>query len=232
MCAGQHLALSTPPPASGAVTTQLAPAFLDEMATCRPEDIMPKDVLAHAGDGQIDQKGDCVFASVGVSCHFHSGSEFITSSEKAEPAGQGEVHCIFPTDDPKNPHVFGTHVTCSDPKRMKIPAEHAAHEAKTGKACNAALLADLAQCQSARCCDKGTLTNVVSDLVRDGKNDIRPDFRICEKTLTIDCSLLENMSAHTADAPALGGVCKPVFGVAPTGGKAGAKSEHASAPAR
>src|SRR5262249_20895720 len=37
MCAGQHLASSSPPPPSGAVTTQLAPAFLDEMATCRPE---------------------------------------------------------------------------------------------------------------------------------------------------------------------------------------------------
>jgi hypothetical protein len=225
MCAGQHLGSTTPPPRSGPATVQLAPAFLDEMTSCRPEDAMPRDVLARAGQGSINQNGDCVFASVGVSCHFHSGSEFLDSSTKAEPAGQGEVHCIFPTDDPKSPQVFGAHVTCADPHLMKVPAGHAAHEAKTGAACNAALLAELARCQGAKCCDDGTLTNVVADLVRDGKNDVRPDFRICEQTLAIDCSLLENMSAHSADAPTLGGLCKPVFGVAPAHGHAGAKNE-------
>jgi hypothetical protein len=56
--------------------------------------------------------------------------------------------------------------------------------------------------------------------VREERNDVRPDFRICEQTLELDCSLLEHMTAHTANAPALGGVGKPVFGVAPRKDKA------------
>jgi hypothetical protein len=235
MCGGQNLTQTAPPARSGAVSVQLAPAFLDLMPSCKAEDALPKDVLARAGDGSIDASGNCVFASVGVSCHYHSGSEFITSSTKEEPLGQGEVHCIFPSDDPKSPRVFGAHVICSDPTRGKPSPEHAgheAHEAKTGAACSSALLSALASCQSSKCCDDGTLTNVITDLVRDGKNDVRPDFRICEQPLTIDCSLLDNLTAHTANAPALGGIGKPAFGAGAPKAKAGAgdKKAHASKP--
>jgi hypothetical protein len=237
MCAGQKLEQASPPARSGAVSVQLAPAFLDQMSSCKAEDALPKDVLARAGAGSVDAKGDCVFASVGVSCHYHSGSEFISSSTKEEPMGQGEVHCIFPSDDPKSPRVFGAHVTCSDPTRGKPAPEHAGHEGhgehevKTGAACGADLLNQLATCQSSKCCDDGTLTNAISDLVKDGRNDVRPDFRICEQALTIDCSLLENMHPHTANAPALGGIGKPVFGVGASKAKTGAPEKKAHAEA-
>jgi hypothetical protein len=72
MCAGQHLTQTSPPSRSWAVSVQLAPAFLDEMATCNAEDSMSKDLPGRAGSGSIDEKGNCVFASVGVSCHYHS----------------------------------------------------------------------------------------------------------------------------------------------------------------
>jgi hypothetical protein len=220
MCAGQHITQEGPPPRSGAVSAQLAPAFLDEMPSCKAEDSMSKDLPDRAGAGIIDEKGNCAFASVGVNCHYHSGSEFITSSTKSQPPGQGELHCIVPSSEPKSPTVFGAHVVCSDPNRGKPALEHTAHEAKTGAACSAALLTELASCRSAKCCDDGTLTNVIGDLKREERNDVRPDFRICEETLKVDCSLLENMTAHTANAPALGGVGKPVFGVAPRKDKA------------
>jgi hypothetical protein len=184
------------------------------MASCRAEDSMPKDLPRRAGDGSIDQKGDCVFASAEVSCHYHSGSEFITSHTKSESLGQGELHCIVPSADPKSPSVFGAHVTCLDPSRGKPAPEHVAHKGKEGAVCKAALLTALASCRSEKCCDDGTLTNSIGDLTRERRNDVRPDFRICEAPLVIDCSLLENMSPHTANAPALGGVGKPVFGVA------------------
>jgi hypothetical protein len=214
MCAGQHLPRTSPPSRSGAVSVQLAPAFLDEMTSCRAEDSMSKDLPGRAGSGSIDEKGNCVFASVGVSCHYHSGSEFITSSTKTQPPGQGEVHCIVPSTDPKSPSVFGAHVVCSDSSRNKPARGHEAEQAETGARCSAALLTELASCQGAKCCDDGTLTNAIGDLTREGRNDVRPDFRICEQTLKIDCSMLEHMTAHTATAPALGGVGKPVFGVA------------------
>jgi hypothetical protein len=226
MCAGQHITQESPAPRSGAVSVQLAPAFLDEMASCKAEDSMPKDLPGRAGDGSIDQKGDCAFANAGVSCHYHSGSEFISSSTKTEPPGQGELHCIVPSADPKSPTVFGAHVTCSDPSRGKPAPEHASEKAKTGAACSAALLTELASCPNAKCCDDGTLTNVIGDLVREARNDIRPDFRICEQVINLDCSLLENLHPHTANAPALGGVGRPAFGVAPEKGKASTKGEH------
>ena len=118
-CGGQRLAAASLPPRAGAVSVQLAPAFLDELPVCKAEDVAPKDVIARAGAGTIDSKGDCVFASIGVSCHYHSGSEFVTTDTKSQVAGQGELHCIFPSDDPKSPRVFGAHVVCSDPARQK-----------------------------------------------------------------------------------------------------------------
>jgi hypothetical protein len=211
MCGGQHL---TPPATvgrTGAAPVQLAPAFLDEMTACNPDAAVPKDVIARASEGTIDANGNCVFASVGVSCHYHSGSEFVTKSTKTQTVGQGELHCIFPSEDPKSPHVFGGPLACSDPARAK-PTEHESAP-KVGASCSVALLQQLEHCTNSVCCDDGTLTNQIADLVRDKKNDVRPDFRICQAPLTVDCSLLENMNAHTANSPALGGVGKPVFGV-------------------
>jgi len=236
MCGGQNLASTAAPARSGAVSVQLAPAFLDRMDGCKAEDALPKDVISRSGEGKVNEKGDCAFAGSGVSCHYHSGSEFITSSTKEEPLGQGEIHCIFPSDDPKSPRVFGAHVVCSDPSRGKPAAghagheEHGAHQAKTGAACSADLLTALATCSASKCCDDGTLTNVIGDLVHDGRNDVRPDFRICEQTLTIDCALLENLTPHTANAPALGGVGKPAFAVGAPKGKPGAAEHVAHAP--
>ena len=100
-----------------------------------------------------------------------------------------------------------------DPARQKpaVPThEHAVHR---GAACSAAILEQLSTCPSSRCCDDGTLTGVIAELEQKGQNDIRPDFRICEPLVAIDCSLLEKLSPHTANSPALGGVGEPVFGV-------------------
>jgi len=238
VCGGQNLAQTAPPARSGAVAVQLAPAFLDQMTACKTEDALPKDVIQKSGAGKINEKGDCEFEASGVSCHYHSGSEFLTSSTKEPTLAQGEIHCIFPSDDPKSPRVFGAHVTCSDPTRGKPSPEHAGHdahgghEAKTGAACSADILTALSTCQSSRCCDDGTLTNVIGDLVKDGRNEVRPDFRICEQALTIDCSLLENLTPHTANAPALGGVGKPSFGIGAPKAKAGApeKKAHVAKP--
>jgi hypothetical protein len=210
MCGGQKLSAAPPSTRSGAVSAQLAPAFLDEMSACRSEDAPPADVIAHTTDGTINEKGDCVFPS-GVSCHYHSGSEFIANASIKQIPGQGELHCIFPSDDPKSPRVFGGHVTCHDPKQGMATAEPGKHEVKQGASCSVALLQQLSHCSSSRCCDDGTLTNPIADLMHDGRNDVRPDFRICESALSIDCDLLANLTAHDANSPALGGVGKPVF---------------------
>lgn|GEM_PF-2219491 len=211
MCGGQKLAVPAAPGArSGAVAAQLAPAFLDQMTTCRAEDAPPAELIKSTTDGTINEKGDCVFAN-GVSCHYHSGSEFVANESAKQVPGQGELHCIFPSADPKSPHVFGGHVTCRDPSQGMGTSEGGKHEVKAGATCSAALLTELTHCGSSRCCDDGTLTNPIADLVKDGRNDVRPDFRICESTLNIDCELLANLTAHDANSPALGGVGKPVF---------------------
>jgi len=210
MCGGQKPAGAASARA-GAVSVQLAPAFLDEMSACRAEDAAPAEVIKHASDGTINEKGDCVFASSGISCHYHSGSEFIANAGAKQSPGQGELHCIFPSSDPKSPQVFGGHVTCRDPAQGRAPSEPGKHEVKAGASCPAALLQELTHCASSRCCDDGTLTNPIADLVHDGRNDVRPDFRICSSTLSIDCELLANLTAHDANSPALGGIVQPVF---------------------
>jgi hypothetical protein len=86
---------------------------------------------------------------------------------------------------------------------------------KVGAACPSELLAQLRSSQAFQCCDDGTLTNPIAELVRGGRNDIRPDFRICSDTIEIDCALLANLTPHAANSPALGGVGAPVF----TGGQ-------------
>jgi len=217
MCLGQHVANATAVPRSGPAPVQLAPAFLDEMAECRGVDAVPADVIARATDGTINAKGDCEFASIGVSCHYHSGSEFVTSSTAQQTLGQGELHCIFPSDDPKSPHVYGGHVACRDhalgePHGSAVSHDaHPLHEVHEGARCPVALLQQLETCKGLRCCDDGTLTNPISDLAASGRNDVRPDFRICDDTLALDCELLDQLTVHAANSPALGGVGDPAF---------------------
>jgi len=215
MCGGQKLATGSPPPQSGPVSVQLAPAFLDQMSACRPEQGLPADLIAKAGDGAINAKGDCEFASIGVSCHYHAGSEFITSSTTQQTQGQGELHCIVPSADPKSPSVYGAHVVCSGASTPTAGGPHG-HEIAAGAACSAEILSRVSSCQAFRCCDDGTLTNPIADLVREGRNDVRPDFRICNDTIPIDCALLAPLTPHDANSPALGGVGAPVF----SGGRA------------
>jgi hypothetical protein len=211
MCSGQKLPPGTPPPRSGPVTLQLAPAFLDQMNACRPEHGLPKDVIARAGDGIIDAKGDCQYASVGVSCHYHTGSEFVTTSTSQQTPGRGELHCIFPSSDPKSPSVYGGHVVCREAGQGAPAGDGAHHEVHEGARCPAGLLAQLTSYPSFQCCDDGTLTPPIADLVRDGRNDIRPGFRISTDPIVIDCSLLANLTGHAANSPALGGIGEPVF---------------------
>jgi hypothetical protein len=227
MCLGQHVANASAVPRSGPSQLQLAPAFLDEMAECRGADAVPADVIARATDGTINAKGDCEFASIGVSCHYHSGSEFVTSSAAQQTPGQGELHCIFPSDDPKSPHVYGGHVACRDhalgePHGSAAAHDpHAKHEVHAGAACPVALLQQLETCKGSRCCDDGTLTNPISELEQSGRNDVRPDFRICDDTLALDCELLDHLTVHAANTPALGGVGEPAFVVSHAPAKKG-----------
>ncbi|MEO8183019.1 MAG: hypothetical protein ABI895_29655 [Deltaproteobacteria bacterium] len=214
MCSGQHLKTADAP-RSGAMQFQLAPAFLDEMTACSAEDGPPKGQTTPDSEGHINAKGDCEFTDLGISCHYHSGSEFVTSSDKKQKAGQGELHCIVPSDDPKSPNVYGAHITCRHPEQGFVRGKHASHEIRAGESCSSAILTQLETCQSFRCCDDGTLTNPIADLTRDGRNDIRPDFRICSDTLKINCDLLANMTPHNANSPALGGVATPRFAVSP-----------------
>ncbi len=169
MCSGQHVGNAAQAPHSGGTEVQLAPAFLDEMASCKPEDGLPKAGLP-AGEGHINAKGDCEFADVGVSCHYHSGSEFVTTGTSKQVAGQGELHCIVPSEDPKSPRVYGAHVMCTHHEQGELHGQHASHEVHQGASCSAKLLQQLQPCQSFRCCDDGSLTNPVADLIRDGRN--------------------------------------------------------------
>lgn len=212
MCAGQRLPAGTAPPRSGPVDVQLAPAFLDQMSACRPQSGPPQDLIARAGDGAINAKGDCEYASVGVSCHYHAGSEFITTSTTQQTPGRVELHCIFPSSDPKSPAVYGGHVVCRGAQGKPGAGLAPSHGVNAGARCAAGLLAQLRSCRASRCCDDGTLTAPIADLVREGRNDVRPDFRICSDTSEIDCALLANLTPHDANCPALGGVGPPVFG--------------------
>lgn len=212
MCGGQNLPAAPAVSRAGASEAQLGPAFLDEMAACGVADGFPAQSLPTA-DGHINAKGDCEFSN-GVSCHFHSGSEFVTKATSQQTAGQGELHCIFPSDEPKSPRVYGGHIVCKNRAQGQVHGKAESHEVHEGSACRAAIVQQIQPCKSFRCCDDGTLTAPISDLVRDHRNDIRPDFRICEDTLEVDCDLLESYTAHTANCPALGGVGEPVFALA------------------
>jgi hypothetical protein len=210
MCGGQVAGKSEGVVATGAVQVQLSPAFLEDMAACAAEDALTPEAIA-TGDGKINAKGDCELPN-GVSCHYHSGVEFISKDTSKQTAGQGEVHCIFPNAaDPKSPTVHGAHVVCKNRTEGQVHGAAESHEVKAGASCSAGILAAIRSCGGSRCCDDGTLTGVITDLVKDGRNDLRPDFRICASTLEIDCALLSSYTAHTANSPALGGVGEPVF---------------------
>jgi len=199
MCTGQladaQAAATTP--RSGAMHMQLAPSFLDHMPACGKADLA---FAAVADAGVVNAKGDCEWPS-GVKCHFHLGAEFVMSGAPRPSAG--ELHCIVASDDPKSPHVFGTHFTCKS--GTAVTHEHEAH---AGPACGANLLTALAThldgCD-ARCCDDGTLTTTTAAREQAGTLDVRPDFRICAKTTELDCSTLATMIGHSAYAPVFGG---------------------------
>jgi hypothetical protein len=222
MCHGQQATLASTVAPTGPVNVQLSPAFLDQMPACRASDAFPKDKAQAATKGAINAKGDCELASIGVTCHYHSGSEFLNSSTSKQTPGVGELHCIFPSDDPKRPRIYGAHIDCRDKRQGEAHGHHGSHQVHQGAACAPRLMQQLGQCQNFRCCDAGTLTNPISDLARDHRNDVRPDFRICESTIDLDCAELATLTAHDANCPALGGVGEPVFEVdVPENGKAG-----------
>jgi hypothetical protein len=229
MCRGQRQAQANAASRQGPVATQLSPAFLDEMAACRAEDGPPAATIAQAHQGKINAKGDCEFEN-GVACHYHSGAEFVATNVAKQTSGQGELHCIFPSEDPKSPRVYGGHVMCRKQADGAVHG-HLPHEVKQGAACSAEILKPVAACASFKCCDDGTLTNPIADLVRDGRNDIRPDFRICADVITIDCDLLASYTPHDANSPALGGVGEPVFAATKQGaGKSKAVAKGAAPP--
>jgi hypothetical protein len=229
MCGGQRVVNVFGISRSGPVSVQLAPAFLDQMPLCGPEEAFPKDRTLEATKGSINAKGDCELASIGVTCHYHSGSEFVSSTASKQTPAQGELHCLFPSDDAKSPKVYGAHIVCRD-KALGTVHGHVPHDVHQGAACAPSLVQRLGQCRSFRCCDDGTLTNPIADLARDGRNDVRPDFRICENTIEIDCGELSNLTAHDANSPALGGVGEPAFAVAsPETGKDGSRKAKAGA---
>lgn len=151
----------------------------------------------------------------GVSCHYHSGFEFITQDDRTQKPGKGELHCIVPSSEAQSPRVYGGHIECAKPPAGTVHDGHVSHEIHHGAICRAQILEAIMQCDSFRCCDEGTLTNPIATLITENRNDIRPDFRICQDTLKIDCDLIANYTAHPANCPALGGVGDPVFAVIP-----------------
>jgi hypothetical protein len=198
MCAGQ-VDGATAAARVGEMPTQLAPSFLDRMAACSSRDATPPAGLALASAGTVNAKGDCEWTNQ-VACHFHAGAEFVVSGAPRPKAG--ELHCIFPTAEPKSPLVFGTHFTC----KAGTSITHG-HETRAGQACGAGLLTQLATTLAhcdARCCDDGTLTTPADDRRSNGKLDVRPDFRICTQTLELDCGAIAAMTSHSANAPVFG----------------------------
>lgn len=191
MCSGQTLA-SAAAPRTGPTDLQLAPGFLDHMPACTA----PAPAPLTADAGTVNAKGDCEWPS-GVKCHFHSGTEFVESGAP-RPKG-GELHCIFPSSEPKSPRVFGTHFTCKSGSVGK--------QLQQGAACGAALMTTLAasldSCDT-RCCDDGTLTTTLEERHAAGALDVRPDFRICAKSAELDCSMFTGMIGHSANAPVYG----------------------------
>ena len=183
--------------------------------------IAPANLIANAGVGKITAKGDCEFAAVKVSCHYHTGQEFLTTAKLAQEKGVGELHCIFPTANDKSPNVFGGPIRCAAGTSVgggqAAVGGHGApagqHAVQVGASCSSKLLEQLNSCANYNCCDTGTLTNPILALESESppRNDVRPNFRICSQVLEIDCSLLSTMTGHDANAPAIGGIGDAVF---------------------
>jgi len=183
----------------GGNAQQLAPAFLDHMASCQASDTGPVDSLWEAAkDGEIiPGKGDCQFDH-GISCHFHTSMEFVSSTKlKDDEHAVGEMHCIVPSAHGNSPTVYGTHVRC----RAGTSPESGS------KACSKELveILDNNHCHDGwRCCDNGTLTKPVGKQTP-AELKLRPDFRICQdEAVEVDCGLFHNMHGHTANVAALG----------------------------
>ena len=183
----------------GANASQLAPAFLDKMPACESGDTAPAGKLGElAGNGTIDEaKGDCEFAA-GISCHFHTAMEFVSSTKSRDDGrALGEIHCIVPSSDANSPTVYGAHLRC----------KAGTSSASGTRACSKALLDvfDAPHCRSDwKCCDNGTLTKPVSKQ-SDAEKRLRPDFRICtDDAIEIDCGLLHGMRGHTANVAGVG----------------------------
>jgi putative hemolysin len=181
----------------GANAKQLSPAFLDKMPACKAPDSSLVDKVADmGGNGKIiEGKGDCQFDK-GISCHFHTSMEFVTSAKLKDDA-VGELHCIVPSTDANSPNVYGAHLKCK--------AGTSPDKGKT--ACSKDLLKVLeaSHCKTGwKCCDNGTLTKPVGKQ-SDGEKKLRPDFRICQdEAVEIDCGLLHDMHGHTANVAGLG----------------------------
>ncbi len=172
-------------------TSQRAPSYLDTMADCASSDPAASVKLSErGGDGAIAGK-DCKFAG-GISCHFHTAKEFVSTAAPADDPGVGELHCIVPSADANSPTVYGAHIRCK-------PGTTAAAGTK---ACSRELLGivETPSCHTGwKCCDNGTLTNVIG-AQSDDQRKVRPDFRVCQDAaIEIDCGLLHEMHGHTAN---------------------------------
>ncbi len=161
-----------------------------------------------AGQGQINQKGDCAFTPSGITCHFHTGQEFLAQPTSPQINGVGELHCIVPTNEPTRPVVYGAHIRC----KAKSEAAPTAAPGGEAEACKSDMMEVFSRCSTWRCCDNGTLTNPIATQTPE-QRAVHPDFRVCsDEALEIDCSLLENMHGHEANCPIQGGiVAPPVF---------------------
>jgi hypothetical protein len=201
MCSGQtaESTATAATPHTGAMKLQLAPSFLDHMDECTTHDTVPPQALVQATAGLVNAKGDCAWSN-GVSCHFHVGAEFVDSQGPRPDVG--ELHCIFPSGEPKSPFVYGMHFTCAS--GTAVSHDHTAHEQQ---ACGAKLLSTVATTMGSchpRCCEDGTLTTPAADREHAGTLDVRPDFRICTATAELDCSMFAGMVGHAANAPHFG----------------------------
>lgn len=190
---------------------QRAPSFLAEEQTCQPQDSEPARGLARrAGEGHINEKGDCAFAPSGIACHFHTAQEFLADPSSHEAQGVGELHCIVPTKEPDRPVVYGTHIRCGHSSHASAPAPGGEDD----HTCKSGLMEVFSRCSTWKCCDNGTLTNPIATQSTE-QRAMHPNFHMCaDDVVDIDCTLLAHLHGHAANVPALGGIVDPVF--APT----------------
>lgn len=222
-------ALAETPSRSGDMKRQLAPSFFEDMVACN--EAVPEITT---DDGTINADGDCEYPAKGdmkfFSCHYHLGIEFAGKNE-LQRGKSGEIHCIFPTA--KGPTVFGGHFTCKQ-KDGATKFEEASKHGVKGAVCKNGILKAVrdhyAACSQKKCCDDGTLTGGIKG--REGKRPgtnggdlesnllhtvnnrlganlqnglaVRPDFRLCEQPVELDCDDLAVWGGHDANAPKFG----------------------------